>query len=512
MHTPPEKRRGGSHAIRTGPAHVHRQSGSSHNAHGAGGNLPTPPPRAAVVNGNVVAGADGAHDGAGSGNGAGGGNGNGASGGPSMSDRRDKEKDKEKEKDKDGGGRASSGIGRTGSSAKGRSRFDALLREKNEQIALLEKDKNDMEREFQRALDQLSQSESETATFWQSKHSALNQQFLRTDTELRLLRAEVDLRDGERDELRRGWEVLRRELGERDEEIRSLRAQIRGLKDFVSTSTRAQGQTTDEVFGDGMTRLGNRLQNWVIVHFRKAKLADLSDVDDATLAELGELVPMYEELVDSAKVHLLQSIVSRILVDMVFDAYFVGLSEEQTRHVRQMEGLLSSFAVPDEAINQWRSSTLELLRHEAPEPLHAGTSKCVESVIARANRILDAITVASSADAPPTSSASKPRPGSDARDAALRVLVSNSVELARLLVVQRAVLRVHMPVVLPHQQVLFEPESMEDIGGEDEDALARREILCVVFPAVIKNGDENGGQMQFRNVIAKAKVLCSPGL
>lgn len=131
-----------------------------------------------------------------------------------------------------------------------------------------------MEREFHQELDRLSQTESETATFWQGKHSALNQQYLRTDTELRLLRAEVDVREAEREELRQGVEVLRRELQERDDEIRRLRGQVRGLKDFVSTSTRTDDQTSDEVFGDGMTKLGNGLQNWVITNFRKAKLGE----------------------------------------------------------------------------------------------------------------------------------------------------------------------------------------------------------------------------------------------
>lgn len=76
---------------------------------------------------------------------------------------------------------------------------------------------------------------------------------------------------------------------------------------------------------------------------------------------------------------------------------------------------------------------------------------------------------------------------------------------------QKARLRVYMPSILPHQQVLFEPDTMEDMGGEeDEENLASREINCVVFPGVIKHGDENGGHMQYRNVIVKARVLCSP--
>lgn len=50
---------------------------------------------------------------------------------------------------------------------------------------------------------------------------------------------------------------------------------------------------------------------------------------------------MYEELVHTSKVHLLQSIVSSILVETVFNAYYVGLSEEDTLHFQQMEQLLT---------------------------------------------------------------------------------------------------------------------------------------------------------------------------
>jgi hypothetical protein len=88
--------------------------------------------------------------------------------------------------------------------------------------------------------------------------------------------------------------------------------------------------------------------------------------------------------------------------------------------------------------------------------------------------------------------------------------VSSAIDLARLLAVQKAILRVFFPAVLPHQRVPFEHDTMEDMGGEDEDALAARDICCVAFPGVIKHGDESGGHLQYRNVITKARVLCSP--
>ncbi|KAJ9141973.1 Involucrin repeat protein [Pleurostoma richardsiae] len=371
-----------------------------------------------------------------------------------------------------------------------------LVREKDQRIASLERELSVMEDEFARELGRLSRAESETATFWQAKHSALHQQFLRADTELRLARAEADARAAERGELLAGLDAARREARAREEEARGLRAQVRGLKEWVSTSTRAAGgqQASDEVFGEGMARLGNGLQNWVIVNFRKAKF-DISRADEETVRELSDLVPMHEELAQTAKVHLLQSIVSRILVDMVFDAYFVGLSPEEADQLTQVENLLVSFAGATEAVNQWRSLTLTTLKKEAAEKMQTQTSRAVEDVVARVNRLLGAVT-----DARPA----------EARDQALRALVHGAVDLSRMLAVQKAVFEVSMPEVLPHQSVVFDHATMEDIGGEDEEGLVQREICCVAFPGIIKRGDENGGHLQFRNVIAKARVLCAP--
>jgi hypothetical protein len=148
-----------------------------------------------------------------------------------------------------------------------------------------------------------------------------------------------------------------------------------------------------------------------------------------------------------------------------------------------------------ESINQWRSLTLTILKKDASEKLQTETSAVVNTVVSKVNRLLDAITNTKS---------------TEARDQGLQALVTSAIELSRLLAVQKAVFKVEMPEILPHQRVLFDAEIMEDIGGEDEDSLADREICCVTFPGVIKRGDESGGHLQYRNVISKAKVLCTP--
>ncbi|KAF2995772.1 hypothetical protein E8E14_000733 [Neopestalotiopsis sp. 37M] len=381
----------------------------------------------------------------------------------------------------------------SGSGGASSSTTAALLREKDEKIAELKRGLVEIEAEFARQVERLSQNESETAAFWQAKHSALNQQFLRTDTELRLMRAEIDVREGEREELKEGWEILKREINARDDEIRRLRTDLMGLKKWLSTSTRTEEQESDDLFAGDMARLGNGLQEWAIQHFRRAKII-ASKASQSVQDELAQLVPMYADLSKTAKVPLLQSIISTILVEMIFGAYFVGLSKDQARNLKQTEECLASLS-GEESANQWRAVTLTMIRKEAAQKLQAETTVVIENVITRVNRILIPIT-----DVDTT----------EARDQALRSLVQTSVELSRRLTVQKAAFKVTMPQILPHQKTLFDPSEMEDIGGEDEESLIDREICCVTFPSVTKSGDEHGSHAHFRNVVSKARVLCRP--
>ncbi|KAI0453182.1 hypothetical protein F5B21DRAFT_305825 [Xylaria acuta] len=385
---------------------------------------------------------------------------------------------------------------RTESASKDGGAQAAKEREKTlqDKIGELKRELAANEAEFTRALDRLSQNESETAGYWQTKYSNLNQQFLRVDTELRVLRTEVDVREAEKTELREEWELLQRNLSERDNEIRSLRSQISGLKQWVSTNTKKSDQTSDEEFGETIAKLRNGLQNWAVSHFRKSSF-DLSNADQTIIDDLSKLVPMYEELaISETKAAFLQSIVSSILVEMIFNAYFVGLPEEQATQLGQIEQYLVDLS-STEAVNEWRAMTLSMLRKECVPKMQQETDAVTRNVVSRINRILNNIT-----DAKET----------DVRDQALGVLVTNSISLARLLVAQKALFKLTMPKILPYQRVLFEADTMDHIGEEDEDSLTSREIRCVTFPGIIKTGDENGKHLQYRNVIAKATVLCSP--
>ncbi|KAL2139534.1 hypothetical protein VTI28DRAFT_5070 [Corynascus sepedonium] len=431
---------------------------------------------------------------------------------------------------------AGAAVGSTAAISTALATCQSALRERETRIASLERELALMESEFHRELDRLSGAESTTAAFWQGKYAALektvesvlalqqhqqhqplsgqkgqeggsggagagsrrggreaNRESERDrirDQDLEILEKEGELR-----EVRAAWERARDMLDKKEDEVVQLKAQVRGLKEWVSHSTRADGeaQTSDEVFGDAMAKLGNGLQNWVLVNFRRARI-DLSGVHEDAISELSRLVPMYEELVSTSKIHLLQSVVSRLLVEFVFDAYFVGLPDEVAGQIKQVEAFLSSTSSP-ESINQWRSLTLAMLKRDASERVQAETLRVANAVMSKVNKILDSITNTAS---------------TEARDQGLQALLNNAIELSRLLAVQKAVFRIEMPEILPHQRIMFDSETMEDIGGEDEDSLAHREISCVTFPGIVKRGDESGGHLQYRNVICKAKVLCSP--
>jgi activating signal cointegrator complex subunit 1 len=148
-----------------------------------------------------------------------------------------------------------------------------------------------------------------------------------------------------------------------------------------------------------------------------------------------------------------------------------------------------------ESMNQWRSTTLAILRKEAPQKLQVETTAVIETVVKQVNSIMDAIS-----DIQHTETRNQP----------LRTLITNAIELSRLLRVQKAVFSIIMPSIEGYQRTMFDPDSMEDIGGEDEDTLSEREIRCVTFPGILKLGDENGERTHLRNVVAKIRVLCAP--
>ncbi|KAI9822788.1 MAG: hypothetical protein M1832_003021 [Thelocarpon impressellum] len=372
-------------------------------------------------------------------------------------------------------------------------------------------------------------AEARDKTFWARKHEEVHRQYLKTESEYRILQATVADRDGmwkrewerknehllqERDRCRDGFHAAQRAAQEWEDEAREMRRQVLELKHSISTSTRTEAQVTDDVFREKVRLLGHDVQNWTITNYRKREL-DISELSEKAQEELSSTVPFYDRLLPSSKLDVIQSIVAGMLVEDVFRPYFFGLPPDRVSQCRKMEEYLLTIGSAA-TVNQWRSLTLTIVRHSASDALRALTHTLIEAVQARVDSLLCELT----GTAP-----------SEARARGLRAIVEQAVQLARLFRVQRAQFAVDAPGLDAGRPgaCAFDGASMEDVGGDadddnddDDDAFGdeggrdgegrarARWVRCVTFPAVCKAGDEAGdnGQLHLRNVIVKAKVLC----
>jgi len=72
--------------------------------------------------------------------------------------------------------------------------------------------------------------------------------------------------------------------------------------------------------------------------------ADISSAGDEVVGELARLVPEFAQVACQSKLALLQSIVSRIMVELVFEPYFPGLPEDQNKKLQAHEHDLSQLS------------------------------------------------------------------------------------------------------------------------------------------------------------------------
>jgi chromosome segregation ATPase len=163
-----------------------------------------------------------------------------------------------------------------------------------------------LEGELSAELDRLSQklvAETEAAFALQDERNALAQQCARLESQVQIMRQEAAVREErekdsrtrisslmiDRDMFREGFRQAKSEAKERDDDVQALKTQVKALKDFVSAGLRSEGQVTDEVFAEELSRLGSGLQNWVIQNFRRAKISTYSSLMKEFLEMIANL-------------------------------------------------------------------------------------------------------------------------------------------------------------------------------------------------------------------------------
>ncbi|CAD0015775.1 unnamed protein product [Aureobasidium pullulans] len=281
-----------------------------------------------------------------------------------------------------------------------------------------------------------------------------------------------------------------------DSQISALRNQLLELKTDVAARSGKQADVSDQEILDMMNKLNHLVQNWCVSSFRKVKIE--------ALQEARLLRKLYSMFDTSIKIFTFQATVLHLLMP-IFDAHFFGLPEE-------LQGLETA-ARAMQAFSEWRAATFQFLQHEDgvwQKLRQVSEAKAQARLMEHICKIMSTLTGLTV---------------SEDQRRTLVAVVEHAVSLSRTLGRQRATYRCFLPETDEEGNLKFDVATMEDLMDEHEDDGYAKDIKCVVFPALLKMGGEQGEdvripynakrvrltdpkQMDVRNLLLKAKVLC----
>ncbi|KAF2768062.1 hypothetical protein EJ03DRAFT_136031 [Teratosphaeria nubilosa] len=282
----------------------------------------------------------------------------------------------------------------------------------------------------------------------------------------------------------------------RSAQVEILERQIADLKRTISTATRMDPVRADTDLAQEMGVLHHELQNWTVNTYRRAK-ADSTPAEMVAKLNMVAAAPyvdalrrVYATYDASAKLAIYQSTAMAYILE-IFTAnllFGLGSSEQewQARVIQTAESL--THVLSPHAYNRWRSVTLDVIRHtnSLQEATEAVGMSIVEKICAALAAVSDVAATGS-------------------QRLALNNIIRRTISLAHLFRVQRA----QYEFTLPTAGSSFRGEIMDDIAAEDDDLGQCRPIRCATFLSVVKVGDEFGDSLHLRNVLVKAKVLCT---
>lgn len=330
---------------------------------------------------------------------------------------------------------------------------------------------------------------------------AFEEKVTSVEEELDELNAQLEERDEEyersitqlKTEAEAQLNAMASEARSRGQDADNLQRQLADLKRSVSTSTRTTSQVSDTTFRQEIDVIQHEIQNWVVNNFRRVKVEaspdELCDKIEkvAEPEQLDFLRSIYQSFDQSAKLPIYQATVTCYVMEIFDEPFLFGLQGQWdwAKRLKQAAEGLQSVLEPG-TYNRWRSSTLDALRQSEGinEPLEKAASGIAEMICITLQAITDV-------------------ENSEARLSSLKSIIHRAISLAHLIRVQQA----QYQFVLPHPEERFDATSMEDISDETEGEVERT-VRCATYPAITKLTDEDGNQLDERNVVVKAKVLC----
>jgi hypothetical protein len=355
---------------------------------------------------------------------------------------------------------------------------------------------HELEAEYQLSREQWGENSRELEDL-RSKHASLSggmEGIVRQEVSLALQGKEAELRQ------------VRNELEAAKQKIRTLQQQISASRNSDDGLTARD----EDYFDTQCQQLCQHVQQWVL---RFSKFSDMkvcrsiNDVADEKVSDRYDNAMLDGTDVDTflkdrvKRRDVFMSVVMMMVWEYIFTRYLFGMDREQRAKLKSLEKTLSEVAAPS-AVNKWRATTLHLLskREAFIEQRANDTEAVVEEIYSTLAALLT----------PPSNLVQQ------IKDSLTKVM-SSAVDLAIEMRTQKAEY-IMLPVLQPEydtngelaQKVHFNSALMSERGANDavnEDlAAANAVVRLVVFPPVVKRGDQNG-QGDEEIVVYQAQVI-----
>ncbi|KAG0639027.1 hypothetical protein HOY80DRAFT_886942 [Tuber brumale] len=418
--------------------------------------------------------------------------------------------------------------------ARGKSEAKALSLDLEEKKTLLEEKDSQIE-ELQRKIewyrtevtrlsqtnDSLNQTNTALSTSYKLSYAALKAKYdKKQEAMLKLSDEHLELQRNFT-EMQTGMEsIIRTELSEKDTELERLRVELERAREEVrklqnklsARQTNKYVDTKDIAYFNSSCK--NIFQSVKIfckqfssfstgkkcVHVHRIADETMRDRVEAVMLDDRGVRRMLKE--EKRRPEVFMAIVMRMVWELVFTRYLFGLEAEERRKLLSLEKILTDVGAPA-AVHQWRATTLTLLsqRPAFPPKRNADIESVVATILSQLSTLL-----------PP------PQQYTQLAHSSLASIITSAVSLAIDMRTQRAEYVMLRPPAPTYDEngdvnntVPFISSRMANRGSDPAtDAELEAEgatVKAILFPMVIRRGDEYGERYERESVVLKMQVL-----
>ncbi|KAI1368008.1 hypothetical protein F5Y08DRAFT_296944 [Xylaria arbuscula] len=342
-----------------------------------------------------------------------------------------------------------------------------------------------------------------------------NEKYTRLESQHTTATRELEEHRGAKDQYAQTLQAKDAEIQELRNQLEATKEQIRAMKEQILATKPPDADflrlKDEDHFDHRCQQLCSHVQQWVL---RFSKFSDMracrltSEINDEKIIDRLDNTILDGSDVDDylsdrvARRDIFMSMTMNMIWEFVFTRYLFGMDREQRQKLKSLEKILTDVG-PPHAVRQWRAITLTLLsrRPAFGDQRNQDTEAVVQAILQTLSMILP----------PPSNLESQIQ-------SQLRRVMREAVDLSIEMRTQRAEFMM-LPPLQPEydangeltQTVTFNAALMHERSGDsstnDEAYEAQGAVVrCVLFPLVVKKGDDNGiGDDEI--VVSPAQVL-----